>query len=232
MTSLKTLWNGEAKPSSQLIYIIIVAGNFFAWLLVSMLLYISLNSYSMQANAMSDLGNPFMNPRGWLFYNIGAISTGILAIPQVRWINRTIGMLSKPVARVQSMFIAIAAIGLIGVGIFNETVVYPHVISAALAFGGLAVDMFLTTVTMAIQIVLKKPWPRLGDYVVFMAILYSIGAWMIYKIATNQGGTSGLNIVEWVLFLGLFAWIIGYVVVIVRTRLPVSAIPKQVDQES
>jgi uncharacterized membrane protein YiaA len=218
MLSLKTLLKGEAQPSGQAIYFAIVGGNFVAWLIVSLLLYMSLAPYSMLTNAISNLGNPTLNPRGWLFFSVAMVSTGVLAIPHVLWIDKTIGKLSRPHARVQATFMAIAAIGMVGVGLFNETILYPHYFFAALAFGGLGADMFLTTVTMAIQIVLKMQWPRLADYVVFMAILYSVGAWMIYKIATNHGGERGLDIVEWVLFLCLFGWLVGYIVVIAHSR--------------
>jgi uncharacterized membrane protein YedE/YeeE len=116
------------------------------------------------------------------------------------------------------------------VGIFNETFHLWHTIFAVPMFVGIAADLFLTTVTMALQIHFKMAWPRLGDYLVFMAIIYTMLGFVIYLFVKTI--TTGLDLVEWIVFHGLMGWILGYVLVTIRTRPPVPAPQQHVDQDS
>jgi hypothetical membrane protein len=211
---IKTLWRGEANAATELVYIAIAVCNLFTWMFVALSQYP--HPYGMMTNTISDLGNTVLNPNGWFFLSIGIFSSAFLFIPHVRWINKTIRMLSSRAAKMQATFLAIAIFGWIGVGIFNESMAEPHGFFAAFFFGGLLADTVYTTFTMARQIRIKMPWPRLGDYILLEAAIYSTGAWLIFKFATNTEGISGLYITEWVFFFGLLGWLIGYVVVISR----------------
>jgi hypothetical protein len=96
--------------------------------------------YSVFANAVSNLGDPIMNPwPGWAIFTAGICAFGCLMLPHAIYSYRRIATFKPGWARSFLVASVIGNAGYAGVGLFSEapSTIVPHAIAAAMAFGGL-----------------------------------------------------------------------------------------------
>lgn len=96
--------------------------------------------YSIFLNAVSNLGDPFLNPwPGWGIFSAGICTFGFLMIPHAIYIYKRISILAQKWATRFLVASIIGYAGHVGVGVFSEApaTLCSHAIAAAMTFGGL-----------------------------------------------------------------------------------------------
>ncbi|MBD3228121.1 MAG: hypothetical protein GF329_08025 [Candidatus Lokiarchaeota archaeon] len=113
---------------------------FFGFLITARVLFPGF--YSILFNAISDLGNPYLNPfPGWFFFSLAFWSLALLYPPLFLYLHRKLMKIHTIEAKIGTVGNYISIIGMILLGIFpniSETIIM-HTIAAMLSFGGLGI---------------------------------------------------------------------------------------------
>ncbi|MHA1271311.1 MAG: DUF998 domain-containing protein [Candidatus Helarchaeota archaeon] len=104
-------------------------------ILVSWLMY---PNYNIFFHPISNLGNWYLNPTGWIYFSLASIWEGILLIPFFVFLNRILRRIMHPVAYIGTALNLIGAIGLIIISFFPNVTELKliHNLGASLAFNG------------------------------------------------------------------------------------------------
>jgi hypothetical protein len=132
---------------------------------------------------ISAQGNSVTNPRGYLFFDIGTAITGIMLIPYILYIARS---LSPNYVIDQWLMKFAGTMGCIGftmVGIIRENFQPYHDGCTGIAFGGYGLFAILIFGTLFFRISRRKPWPKPQYLLIFLpnvllligVILYGLG---------------------------------------------------------
>ncbi len=157
-------------------YLILVYAIFIGLILVSVSLYPG--DYSFLTNAVSNLGDPLLNPfPGWLFFSVALWSFGFLAMPIFLYQFRRLLACQRHFAILFIVLSSIACAGSVGVGFFTE--VYAtfgaHVVCAVMVFGGLFFAAIVSWVPCLAGAVRSQPRPvrnaRLAITIVQMIVV-------------------------------------------------------------
>jgi len=121
--------------------------NFSFWMVLSWFFY---PNYDWTSMSISQLGQPDENLIGWIFWSIGLSSTGLLQIPVVSFIKRSLLEVNKKMVRFGTFFLYLACLGAVGLGIipqFSGQVFWIlHIINSTLAFAGLYLGMWCLSI--------------------------------------------------------------------------------------
>jgi hypothetical membrane protein len=93
--------------------------------------------YSPTKNWLSDLGNPVLNPRGAICYDVGAVVTGLLLMPFFLGFSRwriASNDLQRVLVRLTQIFGLLGAVGVVLSGLFTETLFALHCVISAFLF--------------------------------------------------------------------------------------------------
>ncbi|MBN2150116.1 MAG: hypothetical protein JW839_01595 [Candidatus Lokiarchaeota archaeon] len=96
--------------------------------------------YSVSSNAVSNLGDPLLNPwPGWLVFSAGIFAYAVLMIPHACYVHRKLAALDRDWGRRFITASIVGNAGYVGIAVFSEApaTFVPHVFSAMMAFWGL-----------------------------------------------------------------------------------------------
>nr|MDO8083372.1 hypothetical protein [Candidatus Sigynarchaeum springense] len=130
--------SGRYSARVSWIYASLVHAILAAFLIWSLSFYPG--EYSMFSNAVSNLGDPLLNPwPGWAVFSAGISTFGSLMVPHVLYLYRKLTAMDRKWGRRFLVTSVIGNAGNVGVGMFSEAsaTLVPHVIAAALVFWGL-----------------------------------------------------------------------------------------------
>jgi hypothetical protein len=133
-----------------------------------------------------------------------------LIVPHYLFIYRNIYPVTKGLTNGMLVFVLVSAVGMVGVGIVNETTWIPHAILAGFIFGGVGLAMGLSLPIFIRKIQLGHAWPRPWTVVALMAVIFTFLGLMAGEfISFDQGVVSNLNLAEWYAIFAIFTWIFG-----------------------
>jgi hypothetical protein len=199
------------SKQGHLLYFILVLGSAFILLAISGGLYNL--PFSLRTVAISNLGNPTLNPRGWWVFTISFVFTGLALLPHIKYLYSRFQ--SKPIEipilkYIWLIFMLFSCIGMVGVGILNETLGAIHYVVAIFGFGGMGLNMLYTIALLVYSTIRHRNWFPVKRWMIFyggifMAMGVLIREFSIYGIANP----ADLNFSEWWALFLLVGWFIG-----------------------
>ncbi len=171
--------------------------------------------FAFQKAAISNLGNPILNPGGWILFSIAMIGAGILFLPHVLYLYRAIRPVAPKFAKVFAFLLSFTPIGMIGAGIINEDLVFAvHYFLGGLYFGGIGLAAIFCFFFSLVRFK-RRDWHSPRGF----AILYGIiVAGLVYLVATamavDTGDPRAMHLPEWVILVTLLSWLVGFYLLI------------------
>ncbi len=144
------------------------------------------------------------------------IGAGLLFFPHVLYLYHSIHPVAPKFAKVFAFLLSFTPIGMIGAGIINEDLVFAvHYFLGGLCFGGIGLAAIFGFFFSIVRLKKREPWPSLGA----VAILYGIIiAGLVYlvsmAITVDVSDPRAMHVPEWVMFVTLFAWLVGFYLLI------------------
>ncbi|MFX0103838.1 MAG: hypothetical protein ACFFCS_30025, partial [Candidatus Hodarchaeota archaeon] len=94
--------------------------------------------YSITMNTISDLGNPILNPTGWLFFSGSFAFLALILIPFCTFVYRRLTPMDKLLPKIGLGANIASSIGLGMLAIFSniDSFLFIHGLAALMAFGG------------------------------------------------------------------------------------------------
>ncbi|MFX0101415.1 MAG: DUF998 domain-containing protein [Candidatus Hodarchaeota archaeon] len=211
MNQTTRILTGRAKPKIHVIYLVCVAVAFSVILIACGALYHE--PFTFRSACPSNLGNPGLNPRGWVLFNLLMIACGVLIIPHALYLHRRILPITKGLTNAMLVFMLAGCAGMVGVGFFNETLGDVHYIFAAFAFGGFGIATFL-----GIPILIRKNvidgksgpvvWLRV---IILYGIIFTLVVLMFREFAIfGFDKSSELFLAEWYALFAILTWMFGF----------------------
>ena len=216
--NLKNLIRGQAEKKIHGYYLIGIFLYFIVFIGVSILLFsggtwggATYGSFNPWYICISNVGDHLLNPRGWIFFSIATIGEGILLIPHVRYIYSHIHPEAPKSGVLFLLFLCVSVIGFAGIGIISEDTIFPvHYFFGGLVFGGFGVAAIYSFFFLLLQIVRRKPWPTIKQFVILCAIVLAATAYLLYTIAlSNTNIPHSISLAEWVMLPTLMGWSVG-----------------------
>jgi len=200
---LRRIWNGDLSKRALLIYVVFISVFFLGGLLILM----SIQNWSLRNASISFLGDPNLVPDIWWIFSLLMIMLAIFFVPIIRLIPRIIPFPHKFFQIGTQIVMSISAVGLIGVGIINQTVYELHIFVAVFAFGGMGLALLLS-LPLSIYSIIKKTQridPR--KFIILLIIIgiffgIMINELLVYGIDNPQD----LNFLEWTATFMLFVY--------------------------
>ncbi|MHA1371046.1 MAG: DUF998 domain-containing protein [Promethearchaeota archaeon] len=136
-SKLKKIIAGKLNKNELLIYVMINYGIAALFLALAIITLTNESGFSFLVNDISHTGSSGRNPRGWYFFSIFMVCSGITSIPNVMYIYNGLKRNRFTCSKTILIFYLVALIGTTLVGLFPSDLNHlMHVLSAALAFGG------------------------------------------------------------------------------------------------
>ncbi len=166
--------------------------------------------------AISNLGNPILNPHGWVFFSIAMIGAGCLFFPHVLYLYHAIRPVAPKFAKVFAFFLFITPIGMIGAGIINEDLIFAvHYLLGGLCFGGIGLAAIFGFFFSIVRLKRRQPWPSPGGFIILYGIVIAGLVYLVnMAITVGTSDPRALHIPEWVMFVTLLAWLVGFYLLI------------------
>ncbi len=201
-------WSKEKPLQFYKKYIMVFYGLLLSLFIGTIILYG--NGFSFTEVCISNLGNPGYNPKGWKLFTTMFISSGLYLIPFHIYLFKRLRNYFPIWDRVWIFLLFLGDLGIILVGIFNETLGLIHIIAALLAFGGLGVALFLSIIFFSINVYKNRAWPSKIPFLILMSVLGGILLFLIHELI-NHGFDipKDLNPAEWAVFSLILIWQIG-----------------------
>ncbi|MHA1897598.1 MAG: DUF998 domain-containing protein [Promethearchaeota archaeon] len=188
----RLLLTGKAHKKTMGIYLFSIIIFFFTMCKISQVLFPG--GYSILYYYISDQGCLAENPQGFIFFSIGAITTGLLLIPYFIYIWRHIKNYLTLISNLATLFGLIGSIGLALVGMIPKDFKHPHDIAADLAFGGYALSaFFLLFVFIRIRVITKK-FPSVLSFLLSYGVMFALIATEIVFQSNSKSLELILNI--------------------------------------
>ncbi len=178
------LLSGRAPKKLQGIYFLCVTAFLLTMFLIAQAFYPG--GYTPLNNFISNQGGIANNPRGHVFFILGAGISGILLIPHVLYIYRHLAPTAKLLSQIAALCGIIGAIGFSLVGWIPEDFAEPHDAMATVAFSGFGASAFFSFLVSIRKLWLKEEWPSLKSFVftysitITMAVLAALVPTMGY----------------------------------------------------
>ncbi len=211
----KTLLQGRADKKAHGISLLCTFLYYAIFIIIGILLYEggiwrdrSYSGFTFEYTAISNLGNLLLNPQGWWIFSIGMVGTGLLLIPQIRYLYYHIRVDSVKSAKRLVFFLSLTAMGLIGAGIINEQLAFPvHYFFGACVYAGLGLAAIYGFFFFIVRIVRRKPWPKLWQFALAYGVLLSACGFLFSILfSLSQPGPHPLELAEWMMLVVLLGW--------------------------
>ncbi len=215
---LSVVVRGRADKKTHGIYILCMFLYYFTLIIICILLYEGgewreqpYGGFSFEYTAISNLGNPSLNPSGWWVFSIGMIGTGLLLIPQLRYLYAHIRADAKRSAKLIVLCLSLTPIGMIGAGFINEQLFFVvHYIFGAMVFAGLGLAAIYAFFFFVVRLIRRKPWPKLGEFLILYGIVLTACGFLISQLALlGQPGFNAIDLSEWLMLFTLLGWSAG-----------------------
>jgi len=212
---IKNLFIGRYSRNYYKRYILPISFSiFFTLLIISRIAFPGF--YSITTNAISDLGNPILNPfPGWFFFSLAFWSMAILFPPLFLYLHHRLIKIHKIEATLGTISNFVSIFGMILLGIFPNLpeIMTIHLIAAVLSFGGLGLAItfyWLAIIHDSIQKAMR--YHHLGIVMILVIITFLLAAISFLGIFEISSEIFLIDIAwllnypfwEWVLFI-LFA---------------------------
>jgi hypothetical protein len=150
--------------------------------------------YNWTTSTISRLGWPHENVVGWIFFSLAFIFLGILTLPLVSYYYRKFGTLNKRWARVLSLMLFLACIGLFLLGTipnFNTDKIFfiTHMVNAFLSF----ISLYAMSIIICVIIIRNKTQGIASrKFVITYIIMFVYGflAFILMVLVNPQKGIS------------------------------------------
>lgn len=164
-------------------------------------------NYSLINMAISDLGAPHYNPSGWYFWSIGMTFIGITVIPLIPYVYRRLIVINKYITRIGTLFVILAVIGIIGLGIFPqfESFLTLHQINAGFVFSGLYIALFFLEIPVIRDLRIKKINSAIFLFIGWSGLISSLFVQIFSLIVNGSQWFFNDSFWEWVLMLCIFS---------------------------
>lgn len=188
---------------------------YFAILVISYGFYPG--AYSILTHAVSQLGSPVYNPKGWIFFSIAMIFAGITLVPHVLYLFRQ--MSRKSFHFIDWLFLLtglIGCAGLITLGLYDMHSEPGHGIATFMSFGSYAASCGLSAIRLLIDINAGKSTMKIWQWLLTFIPMAIVG--VVSQIVTYIPEVLGaLSETVWFEFffwewMGLFSlaiWLLG-----------------------
>jgi hypothetical protein len=213
-------YQGEfSKNFMKKILIPLTFGVFLIFLIISYLLYPL--PYDITTDAISNLGNPVLNPfPGWFFFSLAFWYLALVFPPFIFYLHKRLLHLSTKGTKVGTLFNVTSVIGMIMLGIFPnlDSTNLLHNISAILAFGGLVAGCISYWTAMIKEAVVKAMKYRNLAIVLILLLITAL-----FSLILIMGLVSILNVFplqldfpfwEWTLFIILAFQLLLFILII------------------
>ncbi len=217
-SQLKGLFQGRADKKTHGIYVLCTFLFFLLFLVICMFLFEGgvwgenhYGGFSFQHTAISNLGNPLLNPRGWWIYTITMVGMGLLLIPQLRYLYHHIRVDAPKSAKVLMLCLALTPMGMIGSGIINEELLFVlHYIFGASVYAGLGLAAIYAFFFFIVRLIRRKSWPALWQFVIIYGLVLAACGFLFSQLALlGQPGFDEIDLSEWVMLFVLLGWFVG-----------------------
>jgi hypothetical protein len=202
----------------------VIAGTIFISYLVAVKLY---GDYVLPYDDISFLGNAELNPKGWYFWNLGTLLTGLLLVPLQPYFYRRLRKLHSLWGLLASFFLTLSTVGMVGVGAIPETdsTEAIHELNAALAFVGLYAGVLFAGIALLRygHLKLRQSIPfvvcGLSGPIGFL-ITQTIRLAPMHFVMTRQSPAGkrqwylSFSMWEWMLFFSIFADLIIFMLIL------------------
>nr|MDO8110120.1 DUF998 domain-containing protein [Candidatus Sigynarchaeota archaeon] len=178
-----------------------------AWLLFP-------GTYSLTTNTISDLGNPVLNPTGYLCFSIAFIYLAFMMIPFYQFIHKRLQPIGKILSRIALIINMVGSCGFIALALFPNTAatLRVHLPAAIVSFGGLVFGGLLYWVIIVKDAIVKTGTKRvipiagaLTNIVVGVAVIQLMD---ISTFTIKNAPATFIAPWEWTLFFSIGASII------------------------
>jgi hypothetical membrane protein len=223
----KAILQGRADKKIQGIYIVGTLVYYAILLITSIFLFEGgvwreqhYGPFTFLYTAISNLGNPLLNPRGWWVFSMGMIGTGILLIPQLRYLYYHIRTDTVKSAKLVVFFLSLTAMGLIGAGIINEQLAFPvHYFFGACVYGGLGLAAIYGFFFFIVRMVRRQKWPKPWQFALaYSVLLTACGFLFSVLFSLSQPGPHPLELVEWLMLVVLLGWLFWLQMILPRNN--------------
>jgi hypothetical protein len=171
--TLKNIWKGQVSKRVFLVYFILVFSIYMLGIVVAAAVYPG--GFTMEDVYVSYLGGYPNNPRGYIFYNVCEIITGILLVPLFLYMYRRFQPDMKLLNILSCFFGIIGALGFGSIGIWHQGVQgNGHSITTWFAFGGFGISAFFMLIQFLRKIYKKHPWPKLWHVILVYALMFLV----------------------------------------------------------
>jgi uncharacterized protein DUF998 len=167
-------------------------------------------SFNFRDVCISNLGNPGHNPDGWWLFTIAMIFSAIGLIPVYQAIFKKLEMGKNIFGKIWMSLLYLASFGMVGVGIFNETMGIIHYYFAGFTFGGFGIAALSSVGIYSYRIKINKTWPSLKGFCILFSIMLILIIIILSEVITyGIDVPSDLNFTEWIAFFLIFTWLYG-----------------------
>ncbi len=147
--SLSNVIKGTAAKSFYNRFLIGVLVFITVMIGISIALY---EGYRLDANEISHLDRPGLNPIGFWFFKIGMIGGGICFLPIAYSFLLRMKTISKVGGVIAGVFYILSGIGMILIGFFPSYISqFMHVLAAGMGFGSLLLAILISTVLVLVK---------------------------------------------------------------------------------
>ncbi|MHA1749790.1 MAG: DUF998 domain-containing protein [Promethearchaeota archaeon] len=172
------------------------------------------NDYMITSNTISDLGNPNLNPIGWLFFSLSFMQLSILLIPFYQYVYKKMRLISPHLSKVSLIFNFISSAGFVMLSLVPNTPdkISVHEIAAMLSFGGMIFAGLLYWVSLFKAIIRHN-----GNHIIllFGIIIITVSAiivselvdWNTLKIKEQNENPSA----EWYQDIAFWEWLLFFI---------------------
>jgi hypothetical protein len=150
-----------------------------------------------------------LNPLGWTYFTFDFTITAILLVPHYLYLFHHLKSVAKGFAIIIFVFMCFGSLGLFCVGIFNETILVPHLVGAVVAFLGYGLGAVTTIIFMLWAILWKKTWAKTIPFICLYGVLLTIGIIIGTNVFTLPYYKT--QIYEWLGLIDSFIWIYGLI---------------------
>jgi len=131
--------------------------------------------YSILNNHISNQGRPDLNPKGFLFFTVGCMISGIFLIFHFIYLYNNYSPTLKPILILSTAFGVIASISFTVLGFIPGTISWSvHNFFADLAFSSFYLSSFLFLIIMLRKIQKKEAWPSIKKVGIVYGIFFII----------------------------------------------------------